>query len=244
MARKDAAPAEALKEEVAKLKAAMPELEAAEKAARRALDNELAAIPNLPAADTPDGKDENDNVEVRRVGAPPRFPEGFKPKEHFEIGEALGPDGFRSGGQALGRALRRAEGRARAAGARADAVHARPAHAGARLSRRSIRRCWCATPPMFGTKQLPKFREDQFAAGDGYWLIPTAEVPMTNLVREQIVDEKQPAAALHRGHALLPRRSGRGGARHARHDPPAPVREGRTGLDHDARAVAPTSTSG
>ena len=52
--------------------------------------SELAAIPNLPLADTPDGKDENDNVELRQHGSLPTFPEGFKPEEHFEIGEALG----------------------------------------------------------------------------------------------------------------------------------------------------------
>ena len=68
----------------------MPEMESAEKAAGMLLENELAAIPNLPAADTPDGKDEHDNVELRRFGAPPRFPNSFVPKEHFEIGEALG----------------------------------------------------------------------------------------------------------------------------------------------------------
>ena len=90
MARKDAAAAEALKAEVAAIKTAMPELEAAEREAGAALDKELAAIPNLPLAEVPDGKDENDNVEVRRHGAPPKFPDGFKPKEHFEIGEALG----------------------------------------------------------------------------------------------------------------------------------------------------------
>ncbi|MBV8472480.1 MAG: serine--tRNA ligase, partial [Hyphomicrobiales bacterium] len=86
MARKDAAAANALKDEVAQLKAALPDLETEEKAAAAALDAELAAIPNLPASDVPDGKDENDNVEVRRFGAPPKFPDGFKPKEHFEIG--------------------------------------------------------------------------------------------------------------------------------------------------------------
>ena len=90
MARKDTAAADDYKVEVAAIKAAMPELEAAEREAAGALDAELAAIPNLPLADTPDGRDENDNVEVRRHGSPPRFPEGFKPKEHFEIGEALG----------------------------------------------------------------------------------------------------------------------------------------------------------
>jgi seryl-tRNA synthetase len=90
MARKDIAAADDLKAEVAGLKATMPELEAAEREFAKRLDEHLAAIPNLPLDDVPDGKDENDNVEVRRHGATPSFPEGFKPKEHFEIGEALG----------------------------------------------------------------------------------------------------------------------------------------------------------
>src|ERR1700737_4369974 len=90
MARKDTAAADDLKAEVAGLKATMPELEAAERELAKKLDEHLAAIPNLPFDDVPDGKDENDNVEVRRHGAPPVFPNSFKPKEHFEIGEALG----------------------------------------------------------------------------------------------------------------------------------------------------------
>src|ERR1700730_755239 len=88
MGRKDAAAAEALKAEVASLKTTMPEMEAAEKAALAALETELAAIPNLPAHDAPNGRDENDNVEIRRIGAPPHFPNSYKPREHFEIGEA------------------------------------------------------------------------------------------------------------------------------------------------------------
>ena len=190
MGRKDLAVAEALKEEVAKLKSAMPELEAEEKAAGMLLDNELAAIPNLPGDDAPDGKDENDNTEVRRVGAPPSFPAGFTPKEHFEIGEALGLMDFESA--------------AKLSGARFVVLKG----ALARLERALMQFMLDlhtqehgyleVNPPvlvrdaaMFGTAQLPKFRDDQFAAGDGFWLIPTAEVPMTNLVREQIVEEKK-----------------------------------------------------
>ena len=168
----------------------MPDLEAAEKAAGQQLDDELAAIPNLPAADTPDGKDENDNVELRRFGAPPHFPNGFKPKEHFELGEALGLMDF--------------EAAAKLSGARFVVLKG----ALARLERALMQFMLDLhteehgyteiNPPvlvrdaaMFGTAQLPKFRDDQFAAGDGFWLIPTAEVPLTNLVREAIVDEKQ-----------------------------------------------------
>ena len=90
MARKDIVAADDYRAEVAGLKATMPELEAAEREATAALEAELAAIPNLPLDDTPDGKDENDNVELRRHGEPPAFPNSYKPKEHFEIGEALG----------------------------------------------------------------------------------------------------------------------------------------------------------
>ena len=69
------------------------------------------------------------------------------------------------------------------------------------------------------------------------WLIPTAEVPLTNLVRESIVDEDTTAAAADRLHAVLPRRSGRRRQRHPRHDPPAPVHQGRAGLDHHAGEI-------
>ena len=90
MARKDIVAAEDFRAEVAAAKAKMPEFEAEEREAAQALQSQLEAIPNLPLDDTPDGKDENDNVELRRHGAPPSFPDGFTPKEHFEIGEALG----------------------------------------------------------------------------------------------------------------------------------------------------------
>src|ERR1700722_4458575 len=90
VSRKDIVAADDYRAEVAGLKATMPELEAAEREATSALEAELAAIPNLPLDDTPDGEDENDNVELRRHGEPPAFPNGYKPKEHFEIGEALG----------------------------------------------------------------------------------------------------------------------------------------------------------
>src|SRR5271169_7091076 len=90
MARKDTVAADDFRAEVAGLKATMPELEAAEREAGAALDLELAAIPNLPLDDTPDGTDESDNVELRRHGAPPDLGGMIKAREHFEIGEALG----------------------------------------------------------------------------------------------------------------------------------------------------------
>jgi seryl-tRNA synthetase len=79
MGKKDLALAETLKAEVADLKTRMPELEAEERNAQKALDEALSAIPNLPAHDAPNGKDENDNVEIRRHGEPPQFPISYKP---------------------------------------------------------------------------------------------------------------------------------------------------------------------
>ena len=86
----------------------MPEMEAAEREATAALATELAAIPNLPADDTPDGKDETDNVEVRRWGAPPSFPEDMQAEGAFRDRRGFGPDGFRGCGETVGRALCRA----------------------------------------------------------------------------------------------------------------------------------------
>jgi seryl-tRNA synthetase len=223
MARKDAVAAEDFRAEVAEAKAKMPELEAAEREASAALEKTLAEIPNLPLDDTPDGKDENDNVELRRHGAPPVLPEGFQPKEHFEIGEALGLMDFDTA--------------AKLSGARFVVLKG----ALARLSRAleqfmldlhtSEHGYMEIEPPllvrdaaMFGTTQLPKFEDDQFWAIGGevlrapsddeialldpldaqaalvsrfsqlrssrLGLIPTAEVSLTNLVRESILDEK------------------------------------------------------
>ena len=90
MAAKDAARADALKAEVAEIKTRMGEYEAEEKAAVAALDEALLEIPNTPLPDVPEGADEHGNVEIRRHGAPPVFAEGFVPREHFDIGEALG----------------------------------------------------------------------------------------------------------------------------------------------------------
>ena len=190
MGRKDAAAADALKEEVARLKLAMPEMEAEEKAAGMLLDNELAAIPNLPGPETPDGKDENDNVEVRRYGAPPQFPDGFKPKEHFEIGEALGMMDFDVAAKLSG---------ARFVVLRGPLARLERALMQFMLDLHTRQHGYEEINPpvlvrdeaVFGTNQLPKFRDDLFAAGEGFWLIPTAEVPLTNLVRESIVEEKR-----------------------------------------------------
>ena len=162
MARKDSVAADDYRAEVAGLKATMPELEAAEREAGAALDVELAAIPNLPLNDTPDGRDESDNIEIRQYGSLPTFPEGFKPKEHFEIGEALGLMDF--------------DVAAKMSGARFVVLKG----ALARLERaleqfmldlHTTEHGYTEVAPpvlvrgeaMFGTAQLPKFFTDQFS---------------------------------------------------------------------------------
>ncbi|RBP16808.1 seryl-tRNA synthetase [Roseiarcus fermentans] len=210
MGRKDGAAADALKAEVAGLKAAMAALEAAEREAAAALETRLAGIPNLPFDDVPDGKDETDNVEVRRHGSPPQFPEGFEPREHFELGEALGLMDFDAAAKLSGaRFVVLKGGLARLSRALEQFM----------LDLHTAEHGYTEIEPpvlvrdaaMYGTAQLPKFEEDQFwtLAGDSlldvaagaadplaaikanrFGLIPTAEVPMTNLVRESIVEEK------------------------------------------------------
>jgi seryl-tRNA synthetase len=182
MARKDAVAANDYRAEVAALKAVMPELEETEKKLSKKLDDALAEIPNLPLDDTPDGRDENDNVEIRRHGAPPAFPEGFAPKEHFEIGEALGLIDF--------------ETAAKLSGARFVVLRA----ALARLSRaleqfmldlHTIEHGYTEVEPpvlvrdaaMFGTAQLPKFEDDQFWAVGGELIREPSEEEIGQLDR-------------------------------------------------------------
>ena len=188
MAAKDAARADALKAEVAELKTRMGELEAAEKSAIAALEDELLQIPNTPHADVPEGKDEHDNVETRRFGTAPSFPDGFTPKEHFEIGEALGLMDFEAASRMSG---------ARFVVLRGALARMERALMAFMLDLHTEQNGYMEVNPpllvrddaMYGTAQLPKFRDDQFRAGEDFWLIPTAEVSLTNLVREQILDD-------------------------------------------------------
>ena len=171
--------------DVASLKNAIRRAEESERDVNARIETMLAGLPNIPAADTPDGDDESANLEVRQWGDPPDF--GFPAKEHFDIGEALGLMDF-------GKA-------AKISGARFVVLTG----ALARLSRAlggfmldlatSDGGYEEVVPPIlardaavFGTGNLPKFGDDLFRTEDGLWLIPTAEVPLTNLVRERIVD--------------------------------------------------------
>lgn len=185
MGKGDTATAQALKVEVGQLKDTLPLLEERERAAGIELDALLAGLPNLPASDTPDGANETDNVEIGRWGAPRNF--DFEPKDHADIGPALGLD-FETGVAISG---------ARFTFMRGQMARLNRALGQFMLDFQTGQRGYieCATPylvrqeSLFGTGQLPKFAEDNFQTTDGRWLIPTAEVSLTNSVREQILDE-------------------------------------------------------
>jgi seryl-tRNA synthetase len=183
---KDEAEAKRLMDEVVGLKASIQDGEDKEREQDKALGELLAGIPNMPAEDVPVGADEDANMELRKVGEPPKF--DFEPKQHFELGEALGLMDF--------------ETAAKLSGSRFVVLKGSLARLERALSQfmldlhTSEHGYTEVNPPllvrdeaMFGTAQLPKFKDDQFAAGEDYWLIPTAEVPLTNLAREAISEE-------------------------------------------------------
>src|SRR3954471_13319426 len=219
---KDEAAAQKLLAEVAQLKEAMPALEAEEKKYSKELDQILAAIPNLPSAEVPDGADEHANVQHHHFGAKRNYP--FEPKQHFELGEALRQMDFETAAKLSGArfvvlksGLARME---RAIGQFFIDVHTSE-HDYTEIAPPLLVR----DQVMFGTGQLPKFEEDQFISAEmgwrknrldeilepldeevsknnlrsvksivddlieqaetkeNFWLIPTAEVPLTNLVR-------------------------------------------------------------
>jgi seryl-tRNA synthetase len=226
---KDEARAATLMAEVAELKTKMPQLEAAAKAADEELNKELAAIPNLPLDEVPEGADEHGNVQRHLFGAVRNY--AFPPKPHFDLGEAMGYMDFEAAAKLSGarfvvlkKGLARLE---RAIGQFMLDLHTNE-HGYAEVNPPLLVR----DDVMFGTGQLPKFADDQFlclfdiegleekvtemrhqglipddsirALLEGAfkaakiekiqgkrWLIPTAEVPLTNLVRESILDEKE-----------------------------------------------------
>lgn len=188
MARKDVAAAERLKGEVAGLKGDAAGLEEAERDAVAALNAALIEIPNIPLPDVPVGADEHGNREVRRYGEPPAFATGVQPREHFAIGEALGLMDFDTATKLSGArfvVLKGALARLhRALGQYMVDMHV-DRHGYTEVDPPLLVR----DAAMIGTAQLPKFRDDQFRAGEDFWLIPTAEVPLTNLVRDSIVEE-------------------------------------------------------
>ena len=185
-AQKDEAKAQALMAEVASLKEALPALEADEARLGSELQAMLAAIPNLPATDVPEGGGEDDNALVHTRGTPTTF--AFAAREHDAIGPAIGLD-FETGAAMSG---------ARFTLVRGPAAKLQRALGQFMLDHVAEAGFEQVSPPLlvrdeavFGTGQLPKFSEDLFRTTDGRWLIPTAEVSLTNIVREQILSEAE-----------------------------------------------------
>jgi seryl-tRNA synthetase len=179
--------AEAQKAEVAAIKAAMPgiEAEAAETGAK--LDLLLAGIPNLPYPDVPEGADEDGNVVVKAWGEPAAF--DFAPKEHDELGKALGMD-FDAAGTVSGARFVYLKGQIARLN-RALGQFMLDLQTGMHGYTEVVPPVLVRDAAMFGTGQLPKFAEDLFQTTDGRWLIPTAEVSLTNYVQGQIVGEAE-----------------------------------------------------
>jgi seryl-tRNA synthetase len=175
----------AIMAEVGLLKTAVQTAEAEELAATTALDKMLAEIPNLPADEVPDGRDAGANVLVRSWGTPLKF--GHPPRQHFDLGEALGLMDFAAAAALSGARFVVLKG-ALARLERTLAAFMLDLHT------REFGYTEVAPPllvrdqALFGTGQLPKFGEDLFVTTQGLWLIPTAEVPLSNLVADSIVD--------------------------------------------------------
>jgi seryl-tRNA synthetase len=150
------------------------------------LDQLLATIPNLPAPEVPDGPDETANTELRRVGTPGGHP--FQPKPHDEIGAALGLMDFERAAKMSGARFVVLKG-ALARLERALAQFMLDLHTREFGYEEVAPPLLVRGEALFGTGQLPKFAGDQFHTQEGFWLIPTAEVSLTNLVREEILDE-------------------------------------------------------
>ena len=186
-AKGDEAGARATMAEVAELKARLPALEDQERQAAAELAAALAAVPNLPADDVPDGIDERGNVERKAHGAQPEF--AFAAREHDDFAVPLGLD-FGAAAAISGARFAVLRGPiarlSRALGQFMLDVQTRD-HGYIEIAPPLLVR----DEALFGTGQLPKFAEDLFHTTDGRWLIPTAEVSLTNLVRERILSEDE-----------------------------------------------------
>ena len=188
-AAKDTATADKLMAEVATLKDAIAAGEESERAVDTKIQKILEVIPNIPLDDVPDGKDEKGNKQVRQVGEPPKLATN-KPKEHFEIGEALGLMDFEAAGKVSGARFVYLKGQL-ARLERALANFMLDLHTGEFGYTEFVPPLMVRDDAVYGTGQLPKFAEDLFRTTNDFWLIPTSEVPLTNYVREQILSEEQ-----------------------------------------------------
>ncbi len=180
--------ADDLIQEMASLKSSVQQMEADEREMSAQMDEVLSGIPNILKSDVPDGTDEDQNIEVRKFGDIPTF--SFAPKEHYELGEELGLMDFETAAKLSGSrfvvnsgALARLE---RALAAFMVDVHTEE-KGYLEVSPPVIVR----SNALYGTSQLPKFEEDLYKLNTGSYLIPTAEVSLTNLVNDTIVTEAE-----------------------------------------------------
>ncbi|NDV99436.1 serine--tRNA ligase [Salipiger sp. PrR002] len=182
----DEAEFERLRALVAEKKAEVAEMQAKAKDLDAQLTDMLMGIPNLPYDDTPDGADEDDNVEIRRWGEPRAL--GFEAKEHFELPAVIPGMDFETAAKLSGSRFVVLSG-AVARVHRALAQFMLDTH----IEENGLAETW--TPVlvrdemMYGTGQLPKFGEDSYQTREGWWLVPTAEVTLTNIVNGMTVDE-------------------------------------------------------
>ena len=186
MVKKQGGDAALLQNEVAGLKDAIAELEVTEKSLTGDIQTLLQTLPNLPADDVPDGVDEAANVELRRVGEPTHF--AFPPLEHDQIGERLGLMDFAAAAKLSGARFVVLKG-AVARLERALAAFMLDLHSGENGYTEINPPFLVRDDALFGTGQLPTFGDDLFRLNTGHWLIPTAEVPLTNIVNDEILDE-------------------------------------------------------
>ena len=184
MGKGDKEEAERLKTEVAGAKNVIAAMGAQVESEKAVLQDTLASLPNLPFHEVPDGESEDDNVELSKWGEPRSF--DFEPKGHDELGEALGQMDFETAAKMSGSRFVVLSG----ALSRMDR-----ALASLMLDMQAEEGFEETSPPflvwpkaLHGTGQLPKFAEDLYIAGDDHYLIPTAEVSLTNTVRESILE--------------------------------------------------------
>ncbi len=188
MAKRQGGDTAALEAEAVRLRDEMAALESTAAEAERAQTGLLEALPNILDAEVPEGRDESSNVVLHQQGDIPDFP--FAPKQHFEIGEALGLMEFGTAAKLAGSRFTVLKGPLarleRALGQWMISLHTE-AHGYTETSVPLL----VNDATMYGTGQLPKFADDLFRTTDGRWLVPTAEVPLTNFARDEIIPEAE-----------------------------------------------------
>ncbi len=185
--KRSGADTSALEAEATALRDDMAALEAEAASLDKTIFDTLAAIPNLLDAEVPDGADEHSNVEIKRWGTPREM--GFTPKQHFELGEGLGMMDFANAAKIAGARFTILRGKL-ARLERALGQFMIDLHTGEHGYEEIIPPLMVNDASVFGTNNLPKFAEDLFRTTDGRWLIPTAEVPLTNMAAGEIYAEK------------------------------------------------------